>query len=180
MEAIKFSSFRLLVSNSLSPFPAGLGAFGISCGTGSCMAGFGSTLGDDAGSLPTGVTDPSVGLRFLFSGSLKRKNKVLPKKKIQIKITLKKDLPLNKQTNKTTNKEKKTKKTKEKEKGNESRPLLSLFETLYNYLPPKAVWIISLYQTAKFELQNNFQSRILKIRLPVNNLLQSCTNSSKS
>lgn len=87
MEAIKFSSFRLLVSNSLSPFPAGLGAFGISCGTGSCMAGFGSTLGDDAGSLPTGVTEPSVGLRFLFSGSLKRKNKVLPKKKKQTKST---------------------------------------------------------------------------------------------
>lgn len=78
MEAIKFSSFRLLVSNSLGPLPGGLGAFGISWGTGSCITGFGSTLGDDAGSLPTGVTDPSVGLRFLFSGSWKKKkNKVL-------------------------------------------------------------------------------------------------------
>lgn len=127
MEAIKFSSFRLLVSNSLSPFPAGLGAFGISCGTGSCMAGFGSTLGDDAGSLPTGVTEPSVGLRFLFSGSLKRKNKVLPKKKTKQKVPTQKKIKQTKkstlkkkkspQANKqTTNKEKRTKKQSKRKK----------------------------------------------------------------
>lgn len=119
MEAIKFSSFRLLVSNSLSPFPAGLGAFGISCGTGSCMAGFGSTLGDDAGSLPTGVTEPSVGLRFLFSGSLKRKNKVLPKKKKTNKKYLhkKKIKQTKKPTIKKKNAPKQTNKQLTKKKG---------------------------------------------------------------
>lgn len=142
MEAIKFSSFRLLVSNSLGPLPAGPSPFDINWGTGSCIAGFSSTLGDDAGSLPTGVTDPSVGLRFLFSGSLERKNKELPK-------------------------EKRTKKKKRhKEKGNESsRPLPSFSETSSNHMSTKAVWIIFLHQTAWFELQLNLQKRILKLKL---------------
>lgn len=91
IEATKFSSFRLLVSNSLGPFPAGLGALGMSWGTGSCTLGFGSTLVANIGSLPTGVIAPSVGLRFLFSGSLKerRREKSAAKKEKHIPAMVK-------------------------------------------------------------------------------------------
>ena len=69
MDAIKFSSFRLLVSSSLGLLPGALGARGPSWGTLSCAMAFGSPRPARPGSLPTGVLMLSVGLLFRLSGS---------------------------------------------------------------------------------------------------------------
>lgn len=68
MEAIKFSSFRLRVSNSIDVFSEEGGGNWIR-GTSSTPAALALSIRPDGLSLLPGLLTPSVGLRFRFSGS---------------------------------------------------------------------------------------------------------------
>lgn len=72
MEAIKFSSFRLRVSNCRVDFPEEGGGNCIR-GTRSTPAALALSIRPDGLSLLPGLLIPSVGLRFRFSGSVSHK-----------------------------------------------------------------------------------------------------------